>query len=338
MSVHNIGVAPSAVPHQQTHGDTLFPYAYLCESPDATLGQATAWLSERRDELLALAAKHGTVFFRGFPAERVEAFDEIVRTLEVPNFPYEKSLSNAVRYNRTERVFSANEAPPDVKIFLHHELAQTPLYPRWILFYCEVAADEGGASPICRSDVLYDRLAEACPGFVRDCESRGLLYSNVMPGANDTRSGMGRSWPDTLGVESREEAEARMRELNYSWQWQDDGCLRATTPPLPAVKEVSPGRKVFFNQLIAAHRGWRDERNDPALAIRHGDGSLLDREAVRQAIRLAEELAFDIPWQHGDFAIIDNSIVMHARNPFRGTRSVFASLAEMEIQNFEPTS
>ena len=92
--------------------------------------------------------------------------------------------------------------------------------------------------------------------------------------------------------------------------------------------------KVFFNQLIAAFCGWKDERNDPSNAIRHGDGTPLDAEAVGVAVELAEELAFDLHWQVGDVVLVDNMIAMHARRPFVGTRKVVASLAEMETQCF----
>ena len=49
-----------------------------------------------------------------------------------------------MRINRTELVFTANEAPPDVSIFLHHEMAQTPLFPSTLFFFCEHAPDENG--------------------------------------------------------------------------------------------------------------------------------------------------------------------------------------------------
>ena len=58
-----------------------------------------------------------------------QAFDDFVAGFNLPNFAYDESLSNAVRHNRTPRVFTANEAPQDVEIFLHHEMAQTPYYP-----------------------------------------------------------------------------------------------------------------------------------------------------------------------------------------------------------------
>ncbi len=118
-----------AVEGQQHHGDSLFPYVLLCQDPNASLASAAEWVTSQRSELLAWATKHGAVLLRGFPVTRAEDFDVLIESLGLPNFPYEKSLSNAVRVNRTPRVFSANEAPPDVQIFFHHEMAQTPLLP-----------------------------------------------------------------------------------------------------------------------------------------------------------------------------------------------------------------
>jgi hypothetical protein len=209
-------------------------------------------------------------------------------------------------------------------------MAQTPIYPSHLFFFCEQAAESGGATPICRSDVLWERLAERCPRFARDCQAKGLRYSNVMPAANDATSGMGRSWQSTLRAQTREEAERRLRGLGYSWEWLADGSLRATTPVLPAVRRLSNGRVSFFNQLIAAAMGWRDARNDPSKSITFGDGSPLDREAVNVAAQLGEELSFDVPWQNGDVALVDNYVAMHGRRTFTGTRKVLASLVAAE--------
>jgi hypothetical protein len=207
-------------------------------------------------------------------------------------------------------------------------MAQTPIFPAKLFFFCMQPAEEGGETPLCRSDVLFEKLAERCPRFARDCDEKGLRYSNVMPAENDPKSGMGRSWKSTLRAETRDEAEQRLREIGYDGEWLPDGSLRATTPLTPAVREVAPGRKVFFNQLIAAFQGWKDDRNDPTKAIRFGDGSPLDREAVNVATELAYDLAFDLPWQRGDAVLLDNFLTMHGRRTFRGTRKVLASLAD----------
>jgi hypothetical protein len=48
--------------------------------------------------------------------------------------------------------------------------------------------------------------------------------------------------------------------------------LRVTTPVLPAVRTLEDGRRVFFNQLIAAFQGWQDKRNVAQKSICFGDG------------------------------------------------------------------
>lgn len=330
MAQHPLAVAEASLRGQFTHDGHVFPLVLECRQPGVTLSMAEAWATEQRDRLLQQASVHGAVLFKGFPLANAEDFDAFVAAFNLPNFPYNESLSNAVRVNWTERVFSANEAPANIAIYFHHEMAQTPIFPATLFFFCHLPAEEGGETPLCRSDVLYELLAQQCPEFAKDCEAKGLKYTNVMPSEDDSQSGMGRSWQSTLGATSREEAEQRLQSLGYSWEWLSDGCLKATTPVLPAVREAPNGRKAFFNQLIAAFQGWKDVRNDPAQAIRFGDGSPLDGEAVKIAIELADELTFNVPWQAGDVALVDNLVVMHGRKTFRGTRKVLASLANKQ--------
>jgi len=147
-----------------------------------------------------------------------------------------------------------------------------------------------------------------------------------MPAENDLQSGQGRSWASTLSAANAEEAETKLERLNYQWQWQTDGSLSVTTPILPAIKILRDGRKVFFNQLIAAFRGWQDARNNSEKSICYGDDSLISNDDMAVVIRLADQLTFDISWQAGDVVLVDNFITMHGRRPFEGQRSVLASL------------
>ncbi|MBX9652351.1 TauD/TfdA family dioxygenase [bacterium] len=311
---------------EQRFGEGVFPLAYVSGGDEISWEVVEEWIEKNRETLLAEAFQSGAVLFRGCPVRTAEDFDRFIRAFHLENFPYDESLSNAVRINKTPRVFTANEAPPTVPIFLHHEMAQTPVFPSRLFFFCEQAADTGGATALCRSDVLWERIAREFPEFAHDCEEKGLRYSNVMPAVNDLESGMGRSWQSTLRVATKTEAEARLTTLNYDWTWLEDDCLRATTPVLPAVRLLNDGRKSFFNQLIAAFKGWKDKRNDPSKAITFGDGTRLDRETVDQITLWADELSFDLTWQTGDVAIVDNYVTMHGRRPFTGVRKVLASL------------
>lgn len=289
-------------------------------------GDLAAFLGANKAAVDAALSDAGALLFRGFDVPDPQAFDAAVEGYGEPGFTYEDSLSNAVRTNVTPRVFTANEAPPTTEIFLHHEMAQTPLYPAKLFFYCEIAAENGGATPLCRSDWVLERLAEQAPDFVSRVKQHGVRYTNVMPGDDDAGSGQGRSWRSTLSAADRAGAEARLAQLGYSWDWQEDGSLGATTPVLDAVRALPDGRRTFFNQLIAAFRGWADSRNDPNRAITFGDGTPITGADMAPAIAIADELTHDLAWQPGDVALIDNFLVMHGRRPFEGKRRVLASL------------
>nr|WP_298930674.1 TauD/TfdA family dioxygenase [uncultured Erythrobacter sp.] len=289
-------------------------------------GDLAAFLSANKDAVDAALANAGSLLFRGFDVPDPQAFDAAIEGYGEPGFTYEDSLSNAVRTNVTPRVFTANEAPPTTEIFLHHEMAQTPLFPSKLFFYCEIAPETGGATPVCRSDWVLDHLMRIAPEFVARVEAEGVRYTNVMPGDDDAGSGQGRSWRSTLSVADRAAAEARLRDLGYTWEWQADESLRATTPALPGIRELADGRRTFFNQLIAAFRGWADSRNDPNRAITFGGGDPITSQDMAPAIAIADELTADLAWQAGDVALIDNFLVMHGRKPFEGKRRVLASL------------
>jgi len=313
---------------QEYEQGDVFPLFYLAgqEVANGDLYQVCAWVETNREKLSAQLSAHGAILLRGFGINSDQDFDQLIRAFAWPNFTYADSLSNAVRRNRTERVFTANEAPADVSIFLHHEMAQTPVYPSRLLFYCEQAADSGGATPICRSDILLNRLRQQAPSFVATCLAKGVRYSQTMPLYDDVDSGQGRSWGSTLTAQTQSEAEAKLTKLGYSWVWQADQSLSVTTPVLSAICELADGRSVFFHQLIAAFRGWKDARNSGEKSISFGDSTAIQHADMAAAIELADELSFDIPWLTGDVVLVDNFLVMHGRRPFQGTRKVLASL------------
>ena len=313
------------IENQQNYEDSVFPLVYQADAADSSMSLSD-WIQANKNSIETELSLNGAILFRDFDISDDLAFDDFIQAFNWPSFTYQESLSNAVRHNRTERVFTANEAPPSVSIFLHHEMAQTPIYPSKLFFYCEQAAEQGGATPICRSDVLLQRLTQEVPEFVRACEQKGIRYAQTMPAENDLASGQGRSWTSTLSAENRQQAEEKLHRLGYEWQWQENNSLSVITPVLPAVKQLDDGRKVFFNQLIAAFRGWQDARNSAEKSICYGDNSTIDNEHMAVVIRLADELTFDIPWQTGDVALVDNLVAMHGRRPFEGSRRVLASL------------
>ena len=290
------------------------------------LNETLERIAQEKSDLGELLKEHGAILFRGMPLRTAADFDAFITAFDWPNFRYADSLSNAVRTNRTDRVFTANEAPPTVEIFLHHEMAQTPVYPGKLFFFCETAPQSGGETPICRSDRLLELMRDQQPQFLKRCAEEGLQYTNIMPHKADAGSGQGRSWTDTLGTDDRIVAEQRLKDLGYSWSWLSEGELKVTTPVLPALKELPNGTEVFFNQLIAAYRGWNDDRNKGEKSVTFGTGEEIAADDLALTATLAEQITEDVCWEQGDVVLIDNYMMMHGRRPFDGSRAILASL------------
>lgn len=278
------------------------------------------WIRKNLGALEKELSNSGALLFRGFPIDSAESFDTFSNSFGYPSFTYQESLSNAVRINYTERVFTANEAPKDVEIYLHHEMAQTPISPEKLFFFCKTAALQGGATPLCRSDQLYAALRKSEPKLADKFNSLGLRYTTTMPAADDHESGQGRSWSSTLSADTVQQAEQKLRVLGYSWNWREDGSLQAITPVLPAVLTLNNGVDVFYNQLIAAYLGWNGVKENPSSAIKFGDGSAIPATILETIVELSKEFTFDLNWQDGDVALIDNKMTMHGRRPFSGDR------------------
>ena len=307
-----------------------FPKIVANNDKIESIDLACEWVNANLEQLKQELAQSGVVLFRGFPLHSAEDFDKFSAAFGYEGFTYKESLSNAVRINFTERVFTANEAPKDVEIFLHHEMAQTPISPDKLFFFCLSPAEKGGATPVCRSDRLFKKMQEVAPALADAMETRGLKYTTTMPGENDENSGQGRSWKSTLGCADVADAEEKLRQLGYSWKWQEDGSLKATTPILPAVVELDNGIKVFYNQLIAAYMGWKGVRENPASAITYGDDSLIEASDLELINNLSSEFTFDVDWQTADMALVDNHMAMHGRRPYSGEskRQVLVALGK----------
>lgn len=323
-------------------GTPVFPLCLVASPPKGHVSDtisgvaATAWATANRAALSGLVRRHGALFVRGLLPADAHAFGSLVTDgLALENFPYVGG--NAVRTAVVgDVVFTANESPPERVIPFHHELAQTPVSPSWILFFCvHPATVSGGETPLALSTRVYSQLAEAYPAFVQQLAERGVSYRRVMSEYDRSASAIGRGWRATLNVEYPEEAEEALAAKGYTWEWLGNGqpghgrLLREVSPPLPATRPVGDdGAVAFFNQIYAAYTGWTDEYNTPADCVRDGAGGSLDGEAMAAVGRVLEDCAARIAWTPGDVMYIDNRRAYHARGTFKGSRRVLASLAK----------
>mmetsp|Transcript_22079 Transcript_22079/g.38142 ORF Transcript_22079/g.38142 Transcript_22079/m.38142 type:complete len:343 (-) Transcript_22079:1298-2326(-) len=328
---HQSKLVETSIPEQKVVDNKPFPLVLTAgskwKSPNAspTKEQFLEFLRANQEELNALMLQYGAVLFRGLPIDDAIAFDEFGQALGIKNMPYVGG--NAVRKKIVaDRVFTTNESPPDRLIPFHHEMAQTPNWPRQILFYCEIPAETGGETPIASSYAVHDALREKYPEEMKKLEEKGVVYGRIMTDYDRAESAIGRGWKATFNVETKEQLQEALKARNERAEFLDSGKIRHLSSVLPAIREHN-GRKVFFNQLIAAYTGWQDEFNKPEDCVTFGDGSKLNPEFMKYAGEVMEKYKVAYKWQHGDAIFIDNIGAMHSRNTFAGQRRILASLA-----------
>ncbi|KAL5755938.1 hypothetical protein ACOSQ2_020684 [Xanthoceras sorbifolium] len=311
------------IPQQRNYNSIPFPSVLSPNPKTRTISQLTETIKTQKPFLDALLHDTGAVLFRGFDVKTAEDFNNVVEA-----FGYEEFLyvgGRAPRTNVVGRVYTANESPPDQKIGFHHELAQAPESPFKLFFFCEVAPTSGGETPIVLSHIVYERMIQKYPEFVEKLEKHGLIYSLFYGEDDDLSSPTGRSWKSTFSTEDKSVAEERAAKLGIKLEWMEEGGVKRITGPLPTIRyDKSRQRKIWFVNMV----NWEVAGNGPVKMTTFGDGTPLPADICYECLKILEEECVAIPWQEGDFLLIDNQAVLHSRRPTNSPRRVLASLCK----------
>lgn len=93
------------------------------------------------------------------------------------------------------------------------------------------------------------------------------------------------------------------------------------------MREARNGEPSLVSSLFAARTGWDDARNDASKTVMFASGELVPDEVVDTVVRECDRRKIEFVWEPGDVLMIDNSVTMHARNPFEGaSRRILASM------------
>lgn len=306
-------------------------FPLVVSPPDSTVVSEPSamlhWFAEVKDAVHEKLIEHGAVLLRGFPVKDADLFEDLLNQSNYENMPYIGGAAPRVQVTQS-RIVTANEAPATEKIPFHHEMAQVPNPPGYIFFYCDYPSETGGATSILHSSEICQRFFEINSEFAQMIEEEGVRYVRYMPEETDNSSPIGRSWKETFNVQTREECEAKLREHNMTWQWEDGGVLKTQTSTLPAIRlDEETQEKTFFNSMIAVYDGWNDSRNVSTKAVTTGSGEFMDAEVMEETKAAMDELCVNFRWEAGDVLLVNNYTVLHARQPFTGKRRILASVA-----------
>jgi alpha-ketoglutarate-dependent taurine dioxygenase len=234
------------------------------------------------------------------------------------------------RISLGEGVYTSTEYPHHFALSLHNEMSYTSRWPRHLFFYCAMAPQRGGETPLADSRRVLKKLDAE---IVRQFKTRKIKYVRNLPGG----SASGYSWQEAFETEDRATVENSCRAAGINLEWKDDGGLRLTEVRPATAVHPQTGEEVWFNQAEGFHpsaagistgEGLNSNlvENELRLNAFHGDGSSLTLSMLEQIREVTRAEARLFHWRTGDILIVDNMLVCHGRMPFEGARRILLAM------------
>ncbi|CAM5542248.1 hypothetical protein SVIOM74S_07085 [Streptomyces violarus] len=199
--------------------------------------------------------KEKALIFRGFGVTQ-EELDPVMDELLPNRLAYVHG--NSPRTKVGKNVYTSTEYPQEFTISMHNEMSYAHAWPARLLFFCQKAAETGGATPVTDSALWLQSLDPE----VREAFKGGVCYQqNLHDGL-----GLGKSWQDTFETTDRAEVEAFLGDTGAQWEWKPDGSLRVRQiRPATAVHPVT-GTEVWFDEFYERHPAGLGDDTAAALA------------------------------------------------------------------------
>jgi alpha-ketoglutarate-dependent taurine dioxygenase len=268
----------------------------------------------------------GGLLFRTTCLGSISAFEALVAALSPELMSYD--YGSTPRQKLSGKIYSSTEYPPEHSIGLHNEMSYTTSWPERIWFYCNRVAEAGGETPVADSRTIYRRISASVRSRF---EERGLLY------IRNYRPGLDVSWQQTFNTSERNAVEDYCRNAGISFRWQGDE-LKTWQKCQAVARHPVTGETVWFNQAHLFHASSLPAKFRDALRamfaedelprnVLYGDGTPIEDAALSEIRAVLEEEKRIFPWREGDVLMLDNMLVAHGREPFRGSRSVAVAMA-----------
>ncbi|MET7732917.1 TauD/TfdA family dioxygenase [Streptomyces sp. NPDC005402] len=279
------------------------------------------------DRLTELLTEHKALVFRGFGVTP-DSIEPVLDRLLPNRLPYVHG--NSPRTRVRGNLYTSTEYPQRFTISMHNELNYARKWPARLAFYCEKAAESGGATPV----VDGESWLRSLDAEVREAFAGGIRYvQNLHDGY-----GLGKSWQDTFETDDRAEVERFLTASEAEWEWGPDG-IRVVQHRRATTTHPVTGAEVWFNQADQWHpAGLGDETSKELYDIlapeefpqyvTFADGTPIPDGYITQIRDRGLELAVDVDWRFGDVLVIDNVLTGHGRRPFEGTRRILVAMSD----------
>jgi alpha-ketoglutarate-dependent taurine dioxygenase len=273
---------------------------------------------------LTLAREFGAVLIRGL-ADLSPARCQQVLAGVCGGRWYLGDQVQTARKQLAENIYTASVYDQAFEIPLHHEGIQKKPFPGILYFACELPATSGGATRLVQVRHVVSSLSEFAKDRLWEC---GIVYKQAYGFAGC------REWASAFKIDSRSELEGFFRSHNMHWEWHSGDRLSVTYRRPAFMRHPADGAVSLTNNAIhyVINGSPSDllsrpatETSPPPADVAIGDHSttariLTELDAAYQAS------TYRIQWSAGDLLVVDNILVAHGRDSFKGDRKLhFAS-------------
>jgi hypothetical protein len=287
-----------------------------------------AWFAGRRTDIEAALRTYGGVLFRGFQGQMDELFPRFVKVAIPEIQPYVEGATPRTRL--ADGVYTSTEFPEDQTIAQHNELSYVNHWPMRICFACKVAAVEGGATPL--TDVRQV-LANLDPVVAQRFAEQGwMLIRNY-------GNGLGPSWRKAFNTDDIGQVKRYCAEADIELEIFDDERIRTRQVRQAIRRHPVTGEALWFNHVAFWHpsslhesvrRGLQAQFAHDQLpyATCWGDGTQIDDGTIAHINEAYRRATLSTPWRPNDIILLDNMLIAHGREPFKGPRSVVVAMGQ----------
>jgi alpha-ketoglutarate-dependent taurine dioxygenase len=287
-----------------------------------------SWLKESKSYIEDQLVTYGAVLFRDFPLKEIAEFEQIV--VEMAGEPMEYRERSSPRTQVGNRIYTSTDYPASQSIFPHNEHSYSQSFPLKLFFYCRQPASEGGETPLVDTRNVFRRIE---PRIRERFKDKKWMY------VRNYNRGAGLSWQTVFQTDNRNVVEQYCREVGIECRWKGDGYLETRQVRPAMARHPRSGEMVWFNhltffnfstlgkELMEAMLDGFSEVDLPNNTY-YGDGESIEPEILDHLRQAYQQEMVSIPWQQSDLLVLDNMLVAHARQPFKGPREVLFAMAE----------
>jgi len=287
------------------------------------------WLAKNRIMWSEKLHSDGAILFRGFSEFSASEVSQVLST--VCKQPLEYKERSSPRTQIHGKVYTSTDYPSHQQIFLHNENSYQASWPKILMFYCKLPAQNGGRTPIADMRKVLNRIPRE---IQQNFHKRKVKYvRNFSPSH-------GLTWQKVFQVEDKSKAEDYCRKQSIQFKWKNKQQLEVTSVREAILQHLESESLVWFNHAAFFHVSTLGEELSKNLIdyygndnlpnqTYYGDGEPIEDEVlatIRDAYR-SEQITFD--WNRGDLLLVDNMLFSHARESFIGERTIWVGMGDL---------